>query len=72
MAKTVKIEVKTFINEIDAATLTDEQIFSKIAELEGVLKSYATIGNKPKKLVAAMLNVERNIQELVAYVDGRP
>ena len=71
MAKAVTIETKTFINDIDAATLTDEQIFMKIAELENVIKAYGGIANKPKKLLATIARLENNIKELVVYVDNR-
>jgi hypothetical protein len=71
MAKINKIEIKTFINDIDAATLSDEQIFAKIAELEALGKSYASISTKPQKLIKAMETVQQNINDLVAYVDSR-
>lgn len=65
------IETKTFIEGIDAANMSDEQIFKKIANLENSIKAWSAIENKPKKLDALIEQTKADIKALVAYVDGR-
>ena len=65
------IETKTFIEGIDAANLSDEQVFKKIASLENSIKVWSAIENKPKKLDALIEQTKADIKALVAYVDGR-
>lgn len=65
------IETKTFIEGIDAANLSDEQIFKKIASLEISIKTWGAIENKPKKLDAMIEQTKADITALVSYVDGR-
>lgn len=65
------IETKTFIAGREASTLSDEQIFSLIADLEAAADKLGKIRNKPKKLVANIEKVQADISKLVEYVDGR-
>lgn len=65
------IETKTFIQGEDAATLTDTQIFSKIAKLEAEIEKLDKIQNKPKKLVAVIEKLKEDINKLVEFVDAR-
>ncbi len=65
------IETKTFIEGIDAANMSDEQIFKKIASLEISIKTWGAIENKPKKLDAMIEQTKADIKALVSYVDGR-
>lgn len=65
------IETKTFIAGVDASTLTDEQIFTRIAEIESQLRHYDTISTKPAKLVELMSRLKLDTAKLAAYVDGR-
>ena len=65
------IETKTFIEGIDAANLSDEQVFKKIASLESSIKAWGAIENKPQKLNALIEQTKADINALVSYVDGR-
>lgn len=65
------IETKVFIQGKDATEMTDAQIFSLIAKLEGEQDKLSQIKNKPKKLVAAIEALTLDIEMLVEYVDGR-
>lgn len=65
------IETKVFIQGKDATEMTDAQIFSLIAKLEGEQDKLSQIKNKPKKLVAAIESLTTDIQKLVDYVDAR-
>ena len=65
------IENKVFIQGKDATEMTDAQIFSLIAKLEGEQDELSQIKNKPKKLVAAIHALTLDIEMLVEYVDGR-
>ncbi len=67
----VTIETKTLINGVDGATLSDEQIFNRIAKIEAQIKAWAGIENKPKKLLAKIDEAKASIAALVSYVDGR-
>ena len=68
---TKTIENITFIKGNKAETLTDNEIFSEIAKLEAQKATLNKIENKPKKLEAAIVNLQDDIQALVDYVDGR-
>ena len=72
MANAPTIETKTFIAGVDASTMSDEQIFKKIAMLESTMDSWATLKNRPTKLTKKLAEIEADIAALVAYVDGRP
>ena len=68
---TKTIENITFIKGNKAETLTDNEIFSEIAKLEAQKAALNYIENKPKKLEAAIVKLQDDIQALVDYVDGR-
>lgn len=65
------IETKTVIRGQDAATLSDDQIFSLIGKLEQEAEGLGKIQNKPKKLGAKIEAIHDDIKKLVEYVDGR-
>ena len=65
------IETKTFINGQNAAILTDEQIFQKIARLEQEIDKLKAIRAKSTKLEASIEAMEKDVADLVAYVDAR-
>ena len=68
---TKTIENITFIKGKNAEMLTDNEIFSEIAKLEAQKAALNKIENKPKKLEAAIVKLQDDIQALVDYVDGR-
>lgn len=68
---TKAIETKTFINGVDAATLTDEQIYQSIKTLENKIASYNAVGKKPKKLQNKIEELQKSIDDIVAYCDSR-
>lgn len=65
------IETKTFIGGVDAASMDDTQVFRQIAKLEGEIDKLKAIRAKSTKLSAAIKALEKDVTELVAYVDGR-
>jgi len=65
------IETKTFIAGTDASTMDDAQVFRHIAKLEGEVDKLKAIRAKSTKLSAAIKKLERDIAELVAYIDAR-
>lgn len=69
--KPALIEHKTFILGIDAANMSDAEIFGVIAGKESELKELDKIANKPEKLKTVMAELQTGIEALVAYVDGR-
>lgn len=65
------IETKTFVNDVDASTLTDTQLFDAIAQAEAAIAAKEAIKNKPEKLRAEIDRLNKYIADLVAYIDNR-
>lgn len=66
------IQTKTFITGVDAENQTDAQIFDIIANIEKNIEKLSAIKNKPKKLLAVIEQRQKDIDDLVAFVDARP
>lgn len=71
MSNTPTIETKTFIAGQDAANMSDVQIFAKIASIEQQIDKLEQIKAKPRKLVAAIESMRKDVVALCEYVDGR-
>lgn len=71
MSTTKTIETKTLINGKDASEMSDRQIFTEIARLEQEILKLSSINHKPKKLVAAIAEMQSDIGKLVEFVDAR-
>lgn len=71
MSNTPTIETKTFIAGQDAANMSDVQIFAKIASIEQQIDKLEQIKAKPRKLVAAIEAMRKDVDALCEYVDGR-
>jgi hypothetical protein len=69
---TKNIETKTFIQGEDAASMSDSQIFTKIADLERKIEGLNKIVAKPQKLKNVIHELQLDIDKLVAFVDSRP
>lgn len=67
----INIETKIFIGGIEAGDLSDADIFSRIARIEGEIDKLKAIRAKSKKRDAAVKKLEDDVAALVAYVDGR-
>lgn len=65
------IEKKTFINGVDASTLTDDQIFSVIKQAEAEIEGLELINNKPEKLGKKIAKLQKAIEKVRQYVDER-
>lgn len=65
------IENKTFIRGVDAALMSDAQIFSLMAKLELEAVQLRTIRTRSTKLDAAIKQLEDDVVALAAYVDAR-
>lgn len=65
------IETKTFIAGADAANMDDAQVFRHIAKLEQEIDKLKAIRAKSTKLSAAVAALEKDVADLVAYVDAR-
>lgn len=72
VSNTPNIEVKTFIGGEDAARMSDEQIFNKIASLEDQITKASRIMTRPKKLDKLVESIQADINKLVEFVDARP
>lgn len=71
MSNTPVIETKTFIAGVDAATMSDTQIFNKITSLELAIDKLVGIRAESKKKDAAIEALQADVHALVAYVDSR-
>lgn len=67
----IAIENRTYINDINAADMTDDQVFLKIADLEKEMAKLEAIKNKPQKLLGRINDMQVAITKLVKYVDER-
>lgn len=65
------IETRTFINGVDASTLSDDQIFQVIAKVENDIKELENIENKPTKLIKKIEKAHKGIEKVLRYVDAR-
>ena len=65
------IESKTFIAGADAAKMTDQEIFTFMAKLEGDIERLEQIKHKPQKLLAAIALMKADVVALGEYVDSR-
>jgi hypothetical protein len=71
MSNTPVIETKTFIAGVDAATMSDAQIFRKIASIEQDIDKLLQIKRKPQKLIDAIETMRKDVVALCEYVDSR-
>lgn len=65
------VTTRTYIGDVNAATLTDQQIYSKIAEIETHAAALKNIKNKPDSLKAYLLKLLAMALALGQYVDNR-
>jgi hypothetical protein len=65
------IETKTFIGGVDAAKLSDSDIFSRIADLEVEIKKWSAIEQRPKKLNDHIDKMRSDVKALGEFVDSR-
>lgn len=65
------VTTRTYIGDVNAATLTDQQIYSKIAEIEAHAAALKNIKNKPDSLKAYLLKLLAMALALGQYVDSR-
>lgn len=71
MATEKNIETLVMIQGENAASKSDTQLYQLIAKLEGQIKTLTAIENKPKKLQKTLAELQRDIDQIVAYVDSR-
>lgn len=67
----INVESKVFIDGVEAATFSDDQIFERIATVERQIKRYEGIESKPKKLEKRIADMKKGIADLIKYVDSR-
>ena len=65
------VTTRTYIGDVNAASLTDHQIYSKIAEIEAHAATLKNIKNKPDSLKAYLLKLLAMALALGQYVDSR-
>lgn len=65
------IETRILIQGEDASQLSDGAIFTLIAKLEAQAEKLGAIKAKPKKLEAAIAEIQADIAKLCNYVDTR-
>jgi len=61
----------TYIYGKEAPTVSDDQIFQHIAELENQIEALSRIKTKPKKLTVKLEAMQNDIEALVTLVDER-
>lgn len=67
----MKIETKVFINDQDASTYTDDQIFGEIRRAEKRIEELKAIKTPTKKLADNISKLEEYASKLAAYLDAR-
>ena len=67
----MKFETRTFVNDVDASTLTDDQIFGEIRRAEKRIEELKAIKTTTKKLADSITKLEEYASKLAAYVDAR-
>lgn len=67
----MKIETKVFINDQDASTMTDDQIFGEIRRAENRVHEMKAIKTPTKKLADNIIKLEKYAADLAKYVDSR-
>lgn len=67
----MKIETRTFINDQDASTFTDDQIFGEIHKAEKRIGELKAIKTPTKKLADNITKLEDYASKLAKYVDER-
>ena len=67
----MKFETRTFINDQDASTLTDDQIFGEIRLAENRIGWLKAIKTPTKKLADNITKLEEYASKLATYVDTR-
>ena len=68
---TMKFETRTFINDQDASTLTDDQIFGEIRRAENRIEELKAIKVQSGKLAKAIDDLQDYVNKLAAYLDAR-
>lgn len=68
--KSIEIIKKTLINGTDITTMSDNDLFTKIAQAEAEVKALEEIEAKPKKLVARITEIKKSITDLVKLMDS--
>ncbi len=67
----MKFETRTFINDQDASTYTDDQIFAEIRLAENRIERLKAIKTPTKKLADNIIKLEKYAADLAKYVDSR-
>jgi len=67
----VKIENRLYYNDTNVADLSDEAVFSRIAQAEKEVTKLEAIEHKPKSLIKQIELLKEGIQSLVDFVDNR-
>lgn len=67
----MKIETKVFINDVEASTMTDDQIFGEIRRAEKRIEELKAIKTPTKKLADNITKLEEYASKLATYVDSR-
>lgn len=67
----MKIETRTFINGVDASTLSDDAIFNEIAEIEAKIAHLRNLKTQSRKRDQTIAKMEKYAVDLAAYLDGR-
>ena len=68
---TIAVEKITLVYGRDSRQVSDDQMYGFIADLEAKIKSLQSLQNKPKKLLAQLEMLQKEIDDLVALVDSR-
>jgi hypothetical protein len=67
----IAVVTKTFVDGVEASTLTAAQIYERIAAEEATIERLSAIKTKPKALVKELNTRQTGIEALVAVLDAR-
>ena len=67
----MKFETRVYISDVDASTLTDDQIFVEIRRAESRIEELKAIKTPTKKLADNITKLEKYAADLATYVDER-
>jgi hypothetical protein len=65
------IQRKVYIFNADASTLTDDQLFTNIADVEAEINRLRNIASQPKALKKRITEMEDALKDVIGYMDER-
>ena len=67
----IKIETKTYANDVEITKLTDDQVFKLISDAEAEVAKLESLKARPARITAKIAEINEGILKLVAELDSR-